>query len=112
MCRGLTSAQIGLTCENSRRVVHEPAVAEPAVVPVPLTIVPVQAQDEAVAVRAPKDSSIEVDERRIAVRLLLPAGRNQMLVLPESLEDPGIEADVASVLETRQLVLALDPHLT
>jgi hypothetical protein len=41
-------------CENSRRVISVPIILKPIVVPVPLTIVPVQVQDITVTVRVPK----------------------------------------------------------
>lgn len=42
-------------CEHGRRVVDVPVVVEPVHVPVPRTVVPVQIQDVAVAVRVPQD---------------------------------------------------------
>ncbi len=63
------------------------------------------------AVRVPKNGAIEEDVRVVAVGRLLPPRRDQMLVLQESLKDPGIEADVASGLEARLLLLALDAIL-
>ena len=43
-----------MSCENSRDVVLIEVVVEPVHVPVPLTVVPVEVQDVAVAVRVPK----------------------------------------------------------
>lgn len=44
-----------VSCETSRGVLGIPIVVEPIVVPVPLTIVPIQVQDIAVAVRVLQD---------------------------------------------------------
>ncbi len=59
----------------------------------------------------PKNSSVEEDVRGVAVGRLLPPRRDQMLVLPEGLEDPCIETDVARGLEARELLFALDAPL-
>ena len=65
------------------------------------------------AARVPKYGTIEEDERRIAIRLLLPAGRDQVLVLTKELEPASIETKkVADSLETHELLLALDRLLT
>ncbi len=101
-----------LTCQNGRRVVSEPLEAEPIVVPVPLAIVPAQVQDVTVTARVPKDGSVEEHVGGVAVGGLLPARRDEVLVLPEGLEDLRIEADVPSVLETLQLFLANDRAFT
>jgi hypothetical protein len=100
-----------LSCKNSRWAAGAPPVVEPAAAPAPTTTVPAQAQDVAVAALDPKDCSIEVDERRSAVRQLLKTFRNQVLVLPEGLENPSIETDVPGDLETRELLFALNALL-
>ena len=41
-------------CENSRRIAGIKVIVQPVVVPVPLTIVPVEVQDITVAVRVPQ----------------------------------------------------------
>ena len=71
----------------------EPIVVEPATNPAPLIIItPEEAQNVAVAVRAQKNSSVKKDECGFADGRLLSVGRNQMSVLPESLEDPRVDA--------------------
>ena len=44
-------------CENSRRIAGIKVIVQPVVVPVPLTIVPVEVQDITVAVRVPQKST-------------------------------------------------------
>lgn len=77
----------------------------------PLPAAPVEAPDATEAARAPKDRSVEEEVRGVAIGLLLPPRRDQMLVLPESLENPRIETDVTRGLETRELLLTLDAIL-
>lgn len=101
-----------LTCQNGRRVASAPLAAEPNVVPVPLAIEPAQVQDVTVTARVPKDGSIEEHVGGVAVGGLLPARRDEVLVLPEGLEDLRVEANVPSVLETLQLFLTHDRAFT
>ena len=95
-----------LPCQNGRRVVSAPPVAEPIVVPVPLAIVPAQAQDATVTVRVPKDGSVEEHVGGVAVGGLLPARRDEVLIFPEGLEHLRIEADVARCGEAFQFLFA------
>lgn len=95
-----------LTCQNGRRVESAPLVVEPIAAPVPPATVPAQAQDATETVRVPKDGSVEKHVGGVAVGGLLPARRDEVLVLPEGLEDLRIEANVPSILETLQLFLA------
>lgn len=99
--------------ENGRWVDNAPTVFKPATAPVPLKTVPTEEQDIAVVPRfPPKDGSIEENESYVACCHLLPVFRNQMLVLPKSLEDLCIETDVVHGLEARELLLTLDAILT
>lgn len=101
-----------LTCEDSRRVEGVPLAAQPTVVLVPPAIVPAQANDVAVAARAPKDGSVEEDVGRIAIRLLLLGLGDEILVHVEDVEHLGVETDVTRLLETLQLLFTADRGFT
>ncbi|KKR41615.1 hypothetical protein A2356_00250 [Candidatus Nomurabacteria bacterium RIFOXYB1_FULL_39_16] len=97
-----------LLAENRGRAVDEPAAVKPVDVPAPLAVVPVEIQDVPVAVRVLQNRTVEVDEPDVPVDLLLPALGDEMLVLPESLEDLRVQADVTFLLQALELFLALD----
>ncbi|TSC54905.1 MAG: hypothetical protein LiPW30_371 [Parcubacteria group bacterium LiPW_30] len=106
----MTKARV-LTCENGRRVVIVPVVAEPTHVPVPRTVTPIQVQNVTATVRVPKDRAVKVDEPSVPVHLLLPRLGDEMLVLPQRVEDVGVQSDVARLLQTPELLLALHVRL-
>lgn len=95
-----------LTCQNGRRVASAPLAVEPKAEPAPLATAPVQAQDATVTARVPKDGSVEEDVGGVAVGGLLPRLGDEVLVLPEGLEDLRIEADVARCDEAFQFLFA------
>lgn len=105
---GLLCRTLSLRSENRRQVVGVEDAVQPVEVPVPPTVEPVQVQDVAVAVRVPKDRAVEVDEPGVSTNRFLPQRRNQMLVLPEVPERPGIEADVSGLRQTLLLLFAVD----
>lgn len=97
--------------EHRHRIVGAPLVAEPAVAPVQPAAEPVEVEDATAAVRVAEHASSEEDAGQISVRLLLPFLRMQVRVLPERLEDAGIQQDVLGRPETPQELLAFDPLL-
>jgi len=102
----VTKSQV-LTCENGRREVAAPTAVQPTHAPVPPIDIPVQTQNATATVQVPKDRAVKEDVTSVPVDLLLPAFGDEVLVLPESLEDLGVEADVTRFLQPFQLLLAL-----
>ena len=76
--------------DSSRRETAEDVV-EPAVVPVPLHVAPVQASDVQVAIRAAIDRAPEEDGPRPTMLVELPALRDEMNVLEKRVEDVRVE---------------------
>lgn len=98
-----------LTCENGRGVAGVPHVAQPIAVPAPLATVPEQEQGVAVAVRVPKDITIEGDYALD----LLPFLRNLFLVVPKIKEVVGVErGDCVVCDDSRTTGFAVDMRLT
>lgn len=101
-----------LTCENGRRVEVTPVVVQPTHAPVPPIARPAQVQNVTVTVRDPKDRSVKEDVTGVPVDILLPRLGNEVLVLPEREEDVGVQSDVSRLLQTLELLLAVDVGLT
>lgn len=91
--------------EHRRRVLDTPPVVEPVAAPAPPAAT-VQTQDATTAVRAAQDGAVEENKD------LLPALGNETLILPECLEDLGVEADVLRRPRAHQILLAGDVTLT
>lgn len=100
------------TYKNRRRAADAPAVAEPKAVPAPPTAAPVEAQHAAVTVRVAKDGTVEEDEGGLSVRILFPSLRDEVLVLPQRLKDASVKPHKTGILQTRELLLALDPFFS
>ena len=104
--------------KNRGEELGAPLALEPDVGPVPLASTPGQAQNAPVTKRAPNGPVANRVSRRpkncsvkINRDLALPGFGDERLVLPERLEDLGVEADVARFLQALQLLFALDEGL-
>ena len=100
-----------ITCEHGGRAADAPVIAEPAAAPAPRTVEEVEAQDATEAARTAQHRAVAVDVRRVAVRLLLEASREQLTIVPQRFESASVQTNLARHLETLQLFFSTDGGL-
>lgn len=76
-----------------RRVVANEATVKPAEAPGPRIVAPIEAENATRTIRATKNCPFTKDVGGVASGLLLETFRNEMFVVPECEEYPGIEAN-------------------
>ncbi len=97
--------ELSANLRASRGADGTPADAEPVVTPAPPVAAPAEVERITAAARAAQNSAIEEDVGRIIIGLLLPVGRDEMLILQQGEEDGGIEAGVGGLCEAFQTLL-------